>query len=90
MSKVRHGFDPWVRKIPWRRKWQPTSVFLPGEFLEQRSLSGYTQSMGLQRVGHNRGTNTFTKVRYREVKQFACGHKASKQWNHDSNLVVQL
>ena len=30
----RHGFDPWVRKIPWRRKWQPTLVFLPG----QRSL----------------------------------------------------
>ena len=27
----RHGFDPWVRKTPWRRKWQPTPVFLPGE-----------------------------------------------------------
>ena len=27
----RLGFDPWVRKIPWRRKWQPTPVFLPGE-----------------------------------------------------------
>ena len=26
-----HGFDPWVRKIPWRREWQPTPVFLPGE-----------------------------------------------------------
>ena len=25
------GFDPWVGKIPWRRKWQPTPVFLPGE-----------------------------------------------------------
>ena len=25
------GFDPWVRKIRWRRKWQPTPVFLPGE-----------------------------------------------------------
>jgi len=36
----RHGFDPWVRKIPWRRKWQPTSVFLPGKFLGQRSLAG--------------------------------------------------
>ena len=34
----RRGFDPWVRKIPWRRKWQPTPVFLPGEFHEQRSL----------------------------------------------------
>jgi len=28
-------FDPWVRKIPWRRAWQPTPVFLPGEFLIQ-------------------------------------------------------
>ena len=27
----RVGFDPWVRKIPWRRKWQPTPVFLPGK-----------------------------------------------------------
>ena len=32
----------WVRKIPWRRKWQPTSVFLPGESHGQRSLVGYS------------------------------------------------
>ena len=31
-----------VREIPWRRKWQPTPVFLPGEFLGQRSLMGYS------------------------------------------------
>ena len=37
-----HGFDPWVRKIPWRRAWQPTPVFLPGEFHGQRSLAGYS------------------------------------------------
>ena len=35
------SFDPWVRKIPWRRKWQPTPVFLPGESLGQRSVEGY-------------------------------------------------
>ena len=34
----RHGFDPWVGKIPWRRKWQPTPVFLPGKFSGQKSL----------------------------------------------------
>ena len=34
-------FDPWVRKIPWRREWQPTLVFLPGEFHGQRSLVSY-------------------------------------------------
>ena len=33
--------DPWVRKIPWRRKWQPTPAFLPGESHGQRSLAGY-------------------------------------------------
>ena len=38
----RHGFDPWVGKIPWRRKWQPTPVFLPGESHGQRSLVGYS------------------------------------------------
>ena len=32
----------WVQKIPWRRKWQHTPVFLPGEFHEQRSLAGYS------------------------------------------------
>ena len=37
----RCGFDLWVRKISWRRKWQPAPVFLPGEFQGQRSLMGY-------------------------------------------------
>jgi len=38
----RRGFDPWVRKIPWRRAWQPTPVFLPGESQGQKSLVGYS------------------------------------------------
>ena len=37
----RCGFNAWVGKIPWRRKWQPTPVFLPGESHGQRSLVGY-------------------------------------------------
>ena len=45
----RPGFNPWVRKIPWRRKWQPTPVFLPGESPGQRSLVGYS-SWGRKRV----------------------------------------
>ena len=36
------GLDPWVRKIPWRRKWQPTPVFLAGISHGQRSLAGYS------------------------------------------------
>ena len=35
-------FDPWVRKIPWKRAWQPTPEFLPGKSHEQRSLVGYS------------------------------------------------
>ena len=38
----RHKFDPWVGKIPWSRKWQLTSVFLPGKFHGERSLAGYS------------------------------------------------
>ena len=38
----RPGFDPWVGKFPWRREWQPTPAFLPGEFHGRRSLVGYS------------------------------------------------
>ena len=38
----RQRFDLWVEKIPWRRKWQPTPVFLPGESHGQRSLAHYS------------------------------------------------
>ena len=48
----RHRFDPWVRKIPWRRKWRPTPVFLPGKSHGQRSLVGYSP-WGLKRAGHD-------------------------------------
>ena len=44
-------FDPWTEKIPWRRAWQPTPVFLPSETRGQRSLTGYSPWDG--RVGHN-------------------------------------
>ena len=37
----RWGFDPWVKKNPWKRAWQPTSVFLPGESNGQKSVVGY-------------------------------------------------
>ena len=37
----RYGFDPWMGKIPWRRAWQLTPVFLPGESHGQRNLVGY-------------------------------------------------
>ena len=56
-------FIPWVRKIPWRRAWQPTPVFLPRESHGQRSLAGYspqsrkgsdmTEYTGLQEEGRD-------------------------------------
>ena len=38
----RPKFNPWVGKIPWRRAWQPTPIFLPGKSYGQRSLAGYS------------------------------------------------
>ena len=42
---------PWVRKIPWSKKWQPTPVFLPGKIPRTKETGGL-QSMRSQRVGH--------------------------------------
>ena len=50
-------WETWVGKIPWRRKWQPTPVFLPGESHGQRSLVGYSSWV---RVRHHWVANTFT------------------------------
>ena len=50
----RPGFDPWVGKIRWRRAWQPTPVFLPGESHGQRRLAGYSPLS--PRVGDNWAT----------------------------------
>ena len=56
----RCGFDPWVGKIPWRRKWQPTPVFSPGKSHGRRSLAGYspwdhTKSDIIEWLNNNRG-----------------------------------
>ena len=49
-------FNPWAGKVPWRRKWQPAAVFLPGKPHEQRSQAGW-RPWGLKRVGHDLATN---------------------------------
>ena len=46
-------FGPWVRKMPWRRKWQPTRVFLPEKKIPWTEEPGGVQSMGSKRVRHN-------------------------------------
>ena len=56
MSPRRLRLDSWVEKIPWRRKWQATPVFLPGKFHEQRrSLVGY-HPWGCKKIGHDWAT----------------------------------
>ena len=61
----RPGFDPWVKKIPWRRVCQATPLFLPGEFHGQRNLVGYSpwgckEPDGIERLTHT--THTYSVV----------------------------
>ena len=60
-------FNPWVRKIPWRKEWQPTPVFLPGESHGQRSLVGYSP-------WGRKETNTFTFTLVLQQLQFQENH----------------
>ena len=55
----RNRFDPWIRKIFQRRKWQPTPVFMPGKSHGQRSLVGYSP-WGPKRVRHELATKNKT------------------------------
>ena len=55
----RHGFDPWVGKVPWRRKWQPTPLFLPGKSHGQRNLVDYSP-WSFKRVRHGLATKQQT------------------------------
>ena len=55
MLGTRCELNPWSGKIPWRKAWQPTPVFFPGESHGQRSLTGYSP-WGRKRVGHDRVT----------------------------------
>ena len=70
----RHGFNPWVRMIPWRRKWQPTPVLLPGKFHGQRSLAGYSPRGHKELDGidhthaHTSRINRFTKYGFGNIQ----------------------
>ena len=56
-ERRRHGFNPWVGKVPWKRAWKPTAVFLPGESPWTEEPGGL-QSLGWQRAGHERSDST--------------------------------
>ena len=58
------GFNPWVGKIPWRRAWKPTAVFLPGESHGQRSLESYCP-LGRKELDMTEATQTLACSRFR-------------------------
>ena len=70
----RLGFDSWVGKIPWRKKWQPTPVFLPGEFHGQRKLSG------LQSGGSQESDMTEQLNYYSPMEQFILYLRFFREW----------
>ena len=69
LQRRRRRFDPWVRKIPWRRKRQPTPVFLPGEFYQLEKPGGI-QSTVSQRVRHNWAITTFIYWRWSHMQSY--------------------
>ena len=78
----KHGFDPWLGKIPWRRAWQPTPVFLPGESHGQRNLVGYSpQGHTAEATQHackmNHRESTFIFQRLWPTSQTHCFYKSN-------------
>ena len=77
----RHGFDPWVRKIPWRKAWQHASVFFPGKSHGQRSLVGYSPQ------GHKE--YDLTKRLSTQLKQYNQGLKSLELNIHLHKLIFK-
>ena len=79
---------PGLGRPPWRRKWQPTPVFLPGKFHGQGSLMGY-KSMESQRVGHNLVTIQ-QYLLYRAIVRIEKinGKKDNKGESHEFVVVI--
>ena len=67
----RHGFDPWVRKISWRRKWQPTPAFLPEKYHGQKSLVGFSP-WSHKRVRHHLVTKPQQQRRRDKFSRWTC------------------
>ena len=65
-------FDPWVGMIHWRREWQPTPVFLPGEFHGQRSLAGYSPWCHKESDMTERLTISFQQFHFNTFKMMFC------------------
>ena len=76
---LRLEFDPWVGKIPWRRKWQPTLVFLPGKSHGQRSLVGCSpwgrKESGTAEATEHAHTHMFSGGKVRWCSHYRKSHR---------------
>ena len=79
----RRRFDPGVGKIPWRRKWQPTPVFLSGKSHGQRSMGGCSP-WGYKRVGHDLATKQ-THMTIKQLPLNSLVYMSSFEWPADTS-----
>ena len=84
----RQGFNLWVGKVHWRRKWHPTPVFLPREFHGQRSLAGYSPR-GSPKVKHDWATSSLTCGWFFLVLVIFLKSLMEKKSLHRSNSITQ-
>ena len=94
MRHKRHGFDPWVRKIPWRRTWQPTPAFLPGKCHRQWSLVGYSpwDCKELDMWGHTQSyiSNLLLLLSYWVASEFLWPPWTAAHWASLSSISWSL
>ena len=82
----RRGFDPWVRKIPWRRKWQPTPVFLSGKCHDQQSLAGVT---GVTKSWTGLSDSADTELHSQEEQGVGRAVSSVPQWHKSLHLKTR-
>ena len=84
---------PWVKKILWRRKWQPTPVFLPGKSHGQRNLAGYSPQGGkeldmTERLNNNKGNVHIEEGKAKGLQRQRAGQRGHKPRNSSSHQKI--
>ena len=82
----RCGFNPWVRKDPWSKKWQLTPIFLPGKFHGQKSLVGYHPWGTKIQTGPSERTHTH--IQFSPKSNWVCDEELSRapqSWQGPAN-----
>ena len=84
----RHGFDPWVSKVPWRKKWQLIPVFLPGKPHEQRNLEGYSPwVIGVRHYWRHLACRQAC-INRSQVRNLMSFHKCVYSCNHHTTIKI--